>query len=135
MSEPDDERRRDGRTPIDLAVRYERMNAFFADYARNISRGGTFVATEKPLPVGTELVFTLDVPQLAEPLSLRARVVRAVPPEQAGDGSPAGMGIHFQYDDESTREALHRFVEGLMVEQLGASAAEKLLGRSITPRA
>jgi type IV pilus assembly protein PilZ len=31
------------------------MNAFFADYTKNISRGGTFIRTDKPLDIGTEV--------------------------------------------------------------------------------
>ena len=31
---------------IELTVEYKRMNAFFADYTKNISRGGTFIRTD-----------------------------------------------------------------------------------------
>jgi len=55
----DDDRRGDSRAPIELKVEYKRLNSFFADYTKNISRGGSFIGTEKPLPVGTEFVFAL----------------------------------------------------------------------------
>jgi uncharacterized protein (TIGR02266 family) len=64
------EKRGDGRAPIELKVEYKRQNAFFADYTRNISRGGTFIRTTRPLPIGTEFVFKLFVPKLDEPLRL-----------------------------------------------------------------
>src|SRR5690606_4678270 len=36
------------RIPIELRVDYPKLNAFFADYTRNISKGGTFVRTAQP---------------------------------------------------------------------------------------
>jgi type IV pilus assembly protein PilZ len=41
------------RAPIELKVEYKRINSFFADYTRNISKGGTFIKTTKPLAIGT----------------------------------------------------------------------------------
>ena len=70
------DRRREPRAPIELRVEYKRLNTFFADYTKNISRGGTFIGTERPLEIGTEFIFALDLPTLAEPLRLpRARHV------------------------------------------------------------
>ena len=40
-----DDRRGDPRQPIELKVEYKRLNAFFADYTKNISRGVTFIQT------------------------------------------------------------------------------------------
>ncbi|HWN69111.1 MAG TPA: PilZ domain-containing protein, partial [Haliangium sp.] len=56
--------REHGRKPIELEVTYKRLNAFFSDYTKNISKGGTFIKTEKPLEVGTEFLFKLHVPRL-----------------------------------------------------------------------
>src|SRR5262249_21370540 len=61
-ADPDD-RRGDGRTPIMLRVDYKRLNSFFADYTKNISKGGTFIRTNKPLEIGTEFVFVLNMPE------------------------------------------------------------------------
>jgi type IV pilus assembly protein PilZ len=130
MPELQDERRRQERAAIELVVRYQRLNAFFADYARNISRGGTFVATQKPLPKGTDFVFLLDVPQLEQAISLKARVIWTVEREQATKGNPAGMGIEFQYEDAEERTRLEQFVEELITEHLGPLHAERMLGRA-----
>ena len=45
----EDDRRLAYRAPIELKVEYKRLNTFFADYTRNISRGGTFIGTDKPV--------------------------------------------------------------------------------------
>src|SRR5690348_1888069 len=42
--DPSDSERRDGpRVPIELKVEYKKLNSFFADYTKNISKGGTFI--------------------------------------------------------------------------------------------
>ena len=58
-----DERRDQDRAPIKLEVQYKRLNTFFADYTRNISKGGTFIRTARPLDIGTEFVFVLVLPE------------------------------------------------------------------------
>jgi type IV pilus assembly protein PilZ len=124
----DDERRRGFRAPIELKVEYKRLNTFFADYTKNISRGGSFIATDKPLPVGTEFVFALGVPSMPAPLRLRGKVIWVTPSAEATKGNPAGMGIEFQYDADE-RRAKESAVERLMTEQLGDHLTTKLLGR------
>jgi type IV pilus assembly protein PilZ len=125
----DDDRRKATRESIELVVRYQRVNAFFADYAKNISRGGTFVATTEPLPPNTEFVLSLAVPELEEPLQLRAKVMWTTAPEVASKVHPAGMGIQFQYRDAEERSRVEGLVEHLIVDQLGQRHADRLLGR------
>src|SRR4051812_42421850 len=100
------------RSPIELKVEYQRMNTFFSDYTRNISKGGTFIGTESPLSVGTQFTFKLVVPALSEPLELTGEVrwVRDRGPE--GD---AGMGIQFIFANDSERAVIDQLVERLMV--------------------
>jgi type IV pilus assembly protein PilZ len=130
-SDPPGDRRRGDRLPVELKVEYRRVNTFFADYTKNISRGGTFIATDRPLPEGTEFVFALGVPLMAEPLRLNGRVCWVVSTDDATKANPAGMGIEFQFVDDAERRATERTVEHLLVEQLGEHIAEKLLGKKI----
>jgi type IV pilus assembly protein PilZ len=127
--EPPGNRRNHGRAPIELKVEYKRVNTFFADYTKNISRGGTFIATDRPLPVGTEFVFALGVPVMAEPLRLRGKVVWITDVSDASPANPAGMGIEFQYRDDAERRQKESQVERLLIAELGEHLAAKLLGR------
>jgi type IV pilus assembly protein PilZ len=129
MSSEDDDRRRENRTPIELKVGYKRLNTFFADYTRNISRGGTFIGTERPLPLGTEFVFALTVPGLEEPLRLTGKVIWTTSVEDATKANPAGMGIEFQYNSDDERREKEARVERLLSRELGDQLATKLLGR------
>jgi type IV pilus assembly protein PilZ len=128
------DRREDPRQPIELKVEYKRLNTFFSDYTKNISRGGTFIKTNRPLDVGTEFVFKLYVPQLEEPLRIHGQVqwvvtesdLAARPDGVDADGGP-GMGIRFVYREGDRREDIERTVEKLMVESLGQRLYSRLM--------
>ncbi|MGD0674969.1 MAG: TIGR02266 family protein [Polyangiaceae bacterium] len=126
----EDERRESPRHAITLRVDYKRMNTFFADYAKNISKGGTFIRTTKPLDVGTEFVFVLSIPEQAEHLQLHGQVMWTVDESHAAEDHPAGMGIRFRFVDDAERQALERFVESLMAEKLGNRVTARLLGKA-----
>jgi type IV pilus assembly protein PilZ len=110
-------------------VDYKRMNTFFADYAKNISKGGTFIKTSKPLDIGTEFVFVLSIPDQPDQLQLRGKVVWTVDESRATEEQPSGMGIRFDFTDEGQRAKLEAFVNKLMSEKLGGHVAAKLLGK------
>ena len=125
----DDDRRGHPRLPIALKVEYKRLNSFFADYTKNISRGGTFIRTKNPLAIGTEFMFHLQVPGLKEPLALKGKVQWVVPEEQATEDQEPGMGIGFVYESEADRDRIANTVEKLMVDSLGSVLFDKLIGK------
>ena len=110
-------------------VEYKRLNTFFADYTKNISRGGTFIKTGRPLPVGTEFLFKLFVPGRAEPLTIHGEVQRIVNNTDVdGDGTPdQGMAIRFVYREGDPQAEIARVVEGMMTESLGPRLYAKLM--------
>src|ERR1700679_3164135 len=93
----EDNKRGEDRAAIQLRVDYKRLNTFFADYTKNISKGGTFIRTVKPLDVGTEFVFVLSVPSHNRQLELKGVVMWVVTEEKATGENPAGMGIKFKF--------------------------------------
>ncbi len=127
------EQRHHPRTPIELKVEYRRLNTFFADYTKNISRGGTFIKTQKPLEVGTHFVFRLFIPTLDDPIVLSGQVQWTVKPgeESSADEHP-GMGIKFTYADIDERRVIESRVERLMIDSLGKHLYTKLLKRHST---
>jgi type IV pilus assembly protein PilZ len=128
-----EERRENPRMPIELKVEYKRLNSFFADYTRNISRGGTFIRTTKPLDIGTDFNFKLVVPKLAEPLVLRGRVQWVVQPKEAEQsGREPGMGIGFVYGSEAERQRIEGIVERLLIDSLGPHLFHKIMGKRST---
>lgn len=127
------ERRREERSAIELNVEYKRLNTFFSDYTRNISKGGTFIRTARPLDIGTEFVFALRIPNLDAPLRLRGVVKWIVPQEGSSPDKPAGMGIEFRYADFAERRGTEEIVERLMAQELGETLSARLLKKKPTP--
>lgn len=123
-----DDRRGEGRAPIELKVEYKRLNSFFADYTKNISKGGTFIRTDRPLDIDTDFLFKLGIPGMPEPLVLQGKVQWVVTPEQSTDDQEAGMGIGFVFHSEADRTRVESAVEKLMVESLGDVLYERLMG-------
>jgi len=117
-----DEKRTSQRAPIELQVDYKRLNSFFADYTKNISKGGTFIHTPHPLPEGTTFHFKISLPNHVQPIELLGEVAWV----RQGEPEP-GMGIKFVYADVAQRDHFERHVERLMEEHLGPVLAGKLL--------
>jgi type IV pilus assembly protein PilZ len=116
--------RAQARLPIELKVDYKKMNSFFADYTKNISKDGTFIKTKKPLAIGTQFLFKLSVPRRESAFELLGEVVWA-----RSEGDEPGMGIRFVYSDESVRKEFESVVEKMMSETLGTQISAKLLSR------
>jgi type IV pilus assembly protein PilZ len=122
-----DDKRGEDRASITLRVDYKRLNTFFADYTKNISKGGTFIRTTKPLDIGTEFVFVLSVPSSEKALELKGEVKWVVTEDKATEDNPPGMGIKFKFEHEEDQQKVDQFVERLMDDALGPHLSEKLL--------
>ena len=118
--------RQHARAPIELKVDYKKLNSFFADYTKNISKGGTFIKTKKPLPIGTRFLFKLTVPHREAPFELLGEVVWS-----KADAEEPGMGIRFIYNDDRQRGEFEGVVERLMADSLGTQLTEKLLNKQL----
>src|SRR4051794_3479261 len=128
MAEQKGPERREPRAPIELKVDYKKLNSFFADYTKNISKGGTFIKTKKPLPIGTRFLFKLSVPQRGAAFELLGEVVWS-----KGDGDEPGMGIRFIYADPTQRQDFEGLVEKLMADSLGTELTDRLLKKPVKP--
>jgi type IV pilus assembly protein PilZ len=118
------EKRAQLRAPIELQVDYKRLNSFFADYTKNISKGGTFIRTAKPLPQGTTFHFKISVPGVTDPFALTGEVAWV---RDAGDNP--GMGIKFLYENDAQRGSFEGVIEKLMEQSLGPMLVSRLLGK------
>ena len=90
----EDDKRKSDREAVTLFVEYEGAEDLLGDYTENLSSGGTFVATSRELPVGTEITLVLGFPGLLEPISVQGTVRWT---RSAGEGGEddAGAGIEF----------------------------------------
>ncbi|MDQ3364660.1 MAG: response regulator [Myxococcota bacterium] len=102
-----DEKRRDSRESVTLCVEYEGADDLIGDYTENLSSGGTFVATNRDIPIGTRIQLVLSFPGLLEGISIEGTVrwTRALENEE---GEP-GAGIEFEAGPG--RDALASIIE------------------------
>jgi uncharacterized protein (TIGR02266 family) len=101
-----DEKRRAAREPVTLFVEYEGADDLVGDFTDNLSSGGTFVTTNRSLPIGTLVQLVLSFPGLLEPIAIEG-TVRWTRGENA-DGDP-GAGIEFTAG--AGRDALAAVIE------------------------
>jgi uncharacterized protein (TIGR02266 family) len=89
----DEEKRRDSRESVTLFVEYDGADDLVGDFTENLSSGGTFVATNRDLPIGTRVNLVLSFPGLLEPIAIEG-TVRWKRSETGAEGD-AGAGIEF----------------------------------------
>lgn len=107
--------RRADRLQHELLVAYRTVDGFITDWAVNISRGGIFINTRKPLAVGTTVRLIISLPDTPFPFDLVGRVTRINEFDNPSNQVP-GMGIEFVDVDNEKRERIERFVDRLRKE-------------------
>jgi type IV pilus assembly protein PilZ len=81
-------------------------------WAVNISKGGIFVNTPSPSPMGTIIRLTVSLPDVPAPTELTGRVMRVVPASKDGKEAP-GMALEFIDVDAEKAKRIDAFVEKL----------------------
>jgi uncharacterized protein (TIGR02266 family) len=114
MKRPDNQRRA-VRLHHEIPVAYRSVGSFLTDWATNISRGGMFINTRKPLAVGTDVKILVQLPGTAFPYQLEGRVTRVTEYDNHANMVP-GMGIEFTDVDDAKRRDIETFVERLRHE-------------------
>jgi type IV pilus assembly protein PilZ len=108
-------KRRATRLHHEIPVAYRTVGSFLSDWATNISQGGLFINTRKPLPVGTTVKILIQLPGTAFPHHLDGRVTRVTAFDNHENMVP-GMGIEFTGVDEPRRREIQSFVERLRTQ-------------------
>ena len=87
-----DNKRQHPRVPVSLQVSYLSAGDLQKDLAVNLSPGGLFVRTSKPLDIGTEVDLEVLLANEDTPMHVRGKVMwlRGASPE-----AQSGMGIQF----------------------------------------
>ena len=107
-----DNKRKATRLHHEIPVAYRSVGSFLTDWATNISHGGLFINTRKPLPVGTAVKILIQLPGEPFPSHLEGKVTRVTAFDNSHNMVP-GMGIEFTSLDPARREELERFVQKL----------------------
>jgi uncharacterized protein (TIGR02266 family) len=88
-----DDKRQHLRIPVTLAVSYRSRDALQKDLVTDLSPGGLFVRTARPLAIGTEVELEVQIAGAdgaEDPIRVRGKVVWLRDKQ-----GPEGMGIQF----------------------------------------
>lgn len=107
---PGEEERRDElRLELEVDVGLEGDNTFYTGRTGDLSKGGLFVASDEPFPVGTDLLLSFVLPDgyrvCADGVVAWVRAPRYRP-----DELPAGMGIRFLHLSTKDERAIAHFL-------------------------
>lgn len=109
-----EDRRRDIRVPVvSLAkLRFPDFATFLDDYSLNISKGGIFIRTTNAKPVGTRIIFSLELEDYSKLIEGEGKVVRVVKADaEGGSDRIPGMAIKFTSLDESSQELIENIIK------------------------
>jgi len=109
------DRRGGERKPVGLLVKlsYGSVDEFVERYAVNMSRGGLFVRTRDPRPVGTPLALELRLVTGETVIRGEGEVRWVQTPDSAARALPPlapGMGVHFTRLDASSQGVVERMI-------------------------
>jgi uncharacterized protein (TIGR02266 family) len=96
---------------VRVRLRYPDLDTFVEKYAPNVTRGGIFLASRDPRPVGQVLRFEVLLRQGGPVLSGQGRVTWVKEFNAAEPHRPYGMGVQFIQVDSQARPVLDRLLQ------------------------
>ena len=93
-SAPPPSSRRDSlRVPTAMDVTFEDARGFERAYLRNISEGGVYLETDRPLPMGTRFELSINIADRGERVQLQVEVVWVNAHPSPSSGLEPGVGV------------------------------------------
>ncbi len=116
--------RKQPRYSTSIKVAFQSKEQFVQEYTKDISKGGIFVATDKPLSLGTKIELILSLPNSSKEVKVIGEIVHIIGREQAilmGYGMVSGMGVQFLEFEEDGQKYLEEYFKVLSKEGLNLS--------------
>lgn len=107
---PGQDKRVHKRACVRVEVTFKTGKQLMKSYMKNVSRGGLFIKTDKPLPLSTELELNFRLPNSYRLFKTKGLVVWVSPP---GGKKMPGMGVQFREMSEEDAIYLEKVVEKL----------------------
>ena len=110
MAEPTD---KDTRGPVNLRIKFrsESLQQFIERYGVDVSRGGIFIRTREPLPVGTRLKLDFQLVDTAPLFQGDGTVVWIREHDASRAGVTPGMGVRFDRLTQESQTTLDTILE------------------------
>ncbi|HEY2728819.1 MAG TPA: TIGR02266 family protein [Polyangia bacterium] len=113
------------RGPVSLRIKFRSatLDQFIERYAVDVSRGGIFIRTREPLPVGTQLRFDFQLQDAAPLLAGEGTIVWIRENDPTRAGVTPGMGVRFDKLTPASQPVLEKILaDKARREQAGAPA-------------
>jgi len=110
------------RVPVYLPVDYDGREMLSTSRISNVSQNGVFIATTKPLPLGTEVELRFQLPSVRELIIVKGvvRWSRGSPKhEKPVPGRAIGMGVEFSKLPRAHRAHIKNFIGRFITEMRG----------------
>lgn len=107
-----EEQRKSPRRPLRMRLDYKHESGanFLFEYTQNISRGGIFIETLQPLPVGTNVVMRFTPPGEEGEIYVEGRVAWVNAVRSGEENTNPGMGIQFKNLSDENKDLISRMV-------------------------
>jgi uncharacterized protein (TIGR02266 family) len=128
----DPEKRRDPRVPLVLRVEWPGLELAIRDATENVSAGGLFIRTDRPLEPGARLPLQLGFPGLLDPIEIEVVVVRRRPESEEG---AAGLAVKVPADRLADRARLAQLAKAFRARKARAGRVYRVLVVEDNPRA
>ena len=104
--------------PFRVRLRYAAFDTFIEKFGPNVTRGGVFLASKTPFPVGTTFAFEIQLAGGEVALAGDGKVTWVKPFDPATPQKAHGMGVQFLRLDAGSRELLGQ----ILARKTGGSA-------------
>src|SRR5688500_18593823 len=108
-----EENRKDTRVPLaaKVQIKTEGLEKFIEKFSGNISRGGIFIKTPTPLPIGKEIAFSVVGSSGMQLIEAQGKVTWIRKVADPVSGEPAGMGIQFTNLGPGSEKVLEQILQ------------------------
>jgi uncharacterized protein (TIGR02266 family) len=96
--------------PVRIRLRFASFDAFIDKFAPNVTRGGVFIASRTPLPIGATFAFEIQLAGGEVALAGDGKVTWVKAFDPAAPQKPYGMGVQFLRLDNPSRELLNKIL-------------------------
>jgi len=96
--------------PIRVRLRYAAFETFIEKFSPNVTRGGLFLASRTPRPIGEVFAFEVQLAGGEVALSGEGKVTWVREFDPAAPTKPHGMGVQFLRLDPPSREVLNQML-------------------------
>jgi uncharacterized protein (TIGR02266 family) len=111
--------------PVRVRLRYADIETFIERFAPNVTRGGVFIASRAPRPVGDTFPFEVQLATGAVALAGEGKVIWVKEFNPSEPTKPHGMGVQFTAMSAPSRQILQRML-ALKPTQRGPNAPRGL---------